>query len=370
MKVLSILNEAPVSPDTQNSFNNIYKRIASQVKGATGIDVSTQWVAGLLNQFHNFRYLNKIHKSHKDSNNENAARDTEARIVARDVLAKVGLLDKANGYLPKNRGILSSMRQYYAQAANTAKASADIQGVTRGAADSEYEDWYNDLQLRHRNFIDGLHELEPEALAEFKGIIRAKESKKGFTDRLYNFIERNPSAIETFRRTNIIDDNDALQMNVVEDLRSFLSELSPARLKDVMSKAAVYATKKITHDTHRAKNAVLKDLEKNPHGVNSQAIKVYNYISRRIQKYEDQGRAFRRFMDKLPMVTNSDGTPNAIGIGASTLFKTFGGKTITKADKDAAIKQLNTAYRYPASDERRAAKAATRGETINKLSDI
>lgn len=369
MKIFDLLNEATLSSEMKKSFDAVYHRIASNIKGATGINVSSQWLAGMLNQSHNFRYLDASHRKYQEAGNKEAARDLEARIIARNEFARVGLLNKANGYLPKNRGTLSSMRQYYAQAVNDIKAAADTKAVTRGANDAEGQDWYNSLPAQHKSFVNGLQEFDPEDLALFKGIIKARQSKKEFITRLHSFVEENPASAQ-LRQMNILTDNDELQPAAVEDLREFLASLTPARLKDVVSKGIIYSTKKMTHDEHRAKNAVLKDMEKSKHGVYATAFKVYNYVSKRIGEFKDKDRAFRRFMSRLPMTRDSDGQLNQIGVGATALFRQFKGQLISKSDRDRAIEELNKAYTAPATGNRRAAKSATRGETLGSTMDI
>lgn len=366
MKLVQVLNEASIPENVKSSFDNIFARIKNQVKASTNIDVTPKWVAGMLNQFHNFKYLDKIRDSHKKNNNEAAATDIEARIAARDVLAKLGLLDKTNGYLPKQRQTLSLMRQYYTDDIHVANQEMDAAKSTRVAGEEEYQEWFNKLSDEHKNYVKNLQELNPDELAGFKHVIRLQKHKKEFMTKLHEWAKGNDVAITLLKNIGLITPEGRLSAANTEKLREFLKSLSNARLKDVISKASVYAGKKITHDEHRAKNAVLKGLEKNPRGTYSKMLKVYDYITSKIGDAQDKDRAFRRALDKLP-AAHSDGQPNLIGKGAYKLHKMFGGK---KIDFDTAIRELDKAYRFPADRTRRAAKSETRGETIKDVSEI
>jgi hypothetical protein len=366
MKVTTVLAEASVSPKMQQQFDSFLEKLKSHIKAATNINISDQWLAGLFNQFNNFQYLEKMQKNYATNGNEAAANDLTARIIARDALAKVGLVDANNRYLPKNKPVLSAMRQYYSDPARAHASKDDVVKQSREANDSEYQDWFDDLPESEKNFVTYLHELSAEDMASIRGLIQAKEQKQGFFDRLQNLISDNPSVTRELENMGIIYDG-KLAADRIESLRQFLSSQTPARLKDILSKDAVYAAKKSAHDEARSANKVVRDIEQNTSTDYKRMVRLYHFITRRLEGQADKERGFRRMLQKIPLAHDNDGNPSKIGKGAYKLFKAFGGK---KLDFDDAIRELNNATNYPASRERRAKKATGRGKSIKKSSEI
>jgi hypothetical protein len=209
--------------------------------------------------------------------------------------------------------------------------------------------------------------LDADDLAGFKGIIKAKEHKKEFATRIYQWMNSNDAASQVLREMGAITSAGKLDMAVVEKLRAFVSGLTDARLKDVLSKNAVFAGKSIAHSQARATNKVLKDIEHEPEGKFGLMIKLYNYIRTKLDKYEDKDRAFKRMLDKIPLAHDPTGNPSEVGKGAYHLWKNFKGQQV---DVESAIKDLNTHYNFPAGKEHRANKAAGRGEQIRQIGDI
>lgn len=367
MKLINILSEAPNIPENlQDSFNNIFTRIQNRIKDETEVNVSPKWLAGFLKQYNDFKHLDQMQTNYRANGNEHAANDVQARIIARDALTKLGLLDQSNGYLPKKKGLLSAMRQYYTTSVHDQNTQQDSAKLTRNAAGLEYEDWYKSLSDTDKNYVDNLQELNPQEWTLFKGIVDAKESKQEFVTRLHQLAQDNEVGHSLIQNMGLITDDNKLDMVTIEKFRTFLSSVTPARLKDVISKSSVYSGKKTIHDKHLAKNAVLKGLEKDPSGKYSLMIKLYHYISSKIVDQQDKEKAFRRIMSKVPLA-NDAGAINIIGKGAYQLYKMYKGQ---KLDPTEAIKHLNDRYFYPADRGKRADKASGRGENIKKHTEI
>jgi hypothetical protein len=365
MKLAVLVEE--ITPDLQKSFDNIFNRIHSQVKSDTGIEITPKWLAGVMNQYNNFSGLEGAYKNYIEREKTELAEDIKARIIARNILSNFGLFDKKNRYLPKKKNLLSNMRQYYSDEARSIKDEFDLPKQTREAASKEYDEWFNELSPEHQHFVTQLQELEADELAGFKGIITAKKHKKEFVTRIYQWANSNDAAHQILIDMHMITPEGKLSMPNIEKLRAFLSELTDARLKDVLSKSAVNTGKSIAHTAARASNKVLKDMEHDPDSKFNMMIKLYNYISPKMEKYEDKERAFQRMLDKIPVAHDPNGKPNEIGKGAYYLYKNYKGK---KVDPSAAIKELNVHYRYPAGRKHRAEKAEGRGNAIRKVGDI
>lgn len=350
-------------------YDKIYQEIADSIMDETGIHITYEWLAGFMNQYKQFKFLDDQAKNYKLTNNMSMYRDTRMRILARNILAKYKVLNSDNKYLPFKLDTMSKMRKFYTVDINTAREKEDGSKATRLAADNEMQTWYDGLSNLYKTYVDNMRELSSEEFSEFKNILNLKENKKNFLDKLYNFINENHNANKIFTNMGFIS-GASIHIDQIELFRQFVSSLTNARLKDIFSKEMIYSSKKITHDTHRAKNAVLKDMEHNPSGVYSQMMAVYNFVSKKIMSSENKTNDFKKIMNNIPRVKNSDGKLNEIGNGVVKLFKEFNGSLITKSSKQSAIDILNYHYNNIATPERRAAKADTRGETLSKISDL
>lgn len=366
MRLLNILSEMTISNTLKQSFESIFQRIHDEIKNTTDVNISPQWLAGLLKQYNNFKYLDSMYTSYRDNKNEALAKDAQARIIARDVLTKYSLFDPTNNYTPKKKDILSLMRQFYTEEIHTNVQDQDGAKAARSANSQEYEEWFDSLTDEQKNYVTQLQEMNPEEMAQFRGIITAKEHKKEFVTKLYHWINSNDVARNIAANMKLITPNNKISIENIKKLREFLAGVADPRLKDILSKASVYRGKKIVHDAHLAKNKVIKDFG-NKQTRYYKMLKLYHYISRQIGDQVDRERTFERLLSKIPQVHDKSGNLTLIGKGARKLFKLFDGKTL---DPQEAIKTLQTRTNFPADKPHRAKKAHGRGESIRKVSEI
>lgn len=350
-----------ITPELEQSFKNIFKRIQRNVKNEADVEITPKWVSGFLNQQADFNNLDKRYEQSQD--NPAVARDLLARITARNTLQSVGLIK--NGKI-NNPQLASMMRQYYTQPIHDENEVTDAGKLTRSAAEAEYQEWVKSLPEKQQNYVKNLQEITPEELSNFKGLVNAKENKREFMNRLYSWTHSNDVSLQLLQNMGLVNGASKIDLGNIEDFREFLETLSIPRIKDILSKSAVYAGKKMTHDEHRNKNAVLKDIEKNPSSVYAKIIDTYNQISPTLAQAQDKRRSLVRALQKVPNAI-VDGKLSNLGKGVVQLFKQFNGQ---KIDTDEAIKSLNAAYNSPASRDRRNAKAETRGQTIKDIADI
>lgn len=368
MKVSSLFEKttAPITPEMEQNFKRVYTHIKGAIEHGTGVQVSPRWLAGFLNQYLNYKNLNQIYDNQVKSGQGNS-KDTKARIIARDALAGYKLVNPANGYLPLNKPLISTMRQYYSDSARMETGANDMAKHTREANAQEYDEWFNSLSNLDKNYVKNLQELEPDELASFKGILHAKENKQEFATRLLHWSQTDDVAHHILQSMGMVTADNKLHLNNIEKLRTFLASVTDARLKDIMSKSTVYSGKSIVHAAKRSSNKILKDLEHEPNGKQGLILKLYHYISKKVKDKTDKERSFRRMLEKIPLAHTSEGKPSEIGKGAYALFKQFGGKTL---DPEQAITTLNQRYHEPADLPHRAEKASGRGESIRKVADI
>lgn len=371
MYVSNILTEeANISDKLKNQFTTAFNRIKQQVDAETGIKITEKWLAGVLNQYNKFKFLDASLDNLEKSGKTDAANDTKARIVARDMLAEMNLFDKVNYRpIPSRMPLLSAMRQYYSQEvhAHNQDVNVDAANATRNANSQEYQEWFNSLSRDQQNIVSQLQEMNPEEMALFRGILTARKHKKQFVERLHGLMNNNEVGYGLAQHLGLISGDNKIAMDRVEQLREFLSGVTNARLKDIMSKSTVYAGKKIIHDTKRANNKVIKDIGDDPQGKFSLMIKLYHYIARRVEGQQDKNRAFRRMLDKIPLAHDKNGNPSLIGKGAYQLQKQFGGQ---KIDPRVAFKKLKDLYWYPADRKHRSDKATDRGESIRTVAKV
>lgn len=371
MKVQSLFEDitAPMTPKMEASFTNLFNRIHAQVQGETGISISPKWLAGFLNQSHNFKYLDHIYKGQLQSGRGDA-KDTKARIIARDLLGQAKLLDPKNGYLPLKKSTLSVMRQFYSDSAREQTGANDMAKHTREAGAQEYDEWFNALSDEHKNYVTQLQELNADEWSSFKGIIHAKQNRQQFVTRLYQLAYSDDVAHNILQSMKMITPENKLSTKNIEKLRTFLSSVSDSRLKDILSKQAVYAGKSAAHANARSSNAVLKGIDNEPNGRYSMMLKLYHYISRKVGQSEDKERAFRRMLEKIPQAHDQGGQPNEIGKGAYTLFKQFGGRVLDPEAAIATLNKLSGRHNQPADLPHRAEKASGRNDSIRKVGEI
>lgn len=357
----------PITDKMEQQFNSLFQKIRMDIKNEVDpeFNISPKWLAGVLNQYHNYRYLDKILDS-QEQNGRGDIKDTKARIVARDALAQANLLDPHNGYLPTRKSTISAMRQFYSDSAREQTYANDLPKHTRQAGAQEYEEWFASLPEQHKNFVKNLQELEADELASFKGIINARQNKKQFITRLYQLAYSDDVAHNIFQRMKLITPENKLSTHNIEKLRTFLTSVSDARLHDILSKNIVNTGKSIIHAAKRSSNKVLKDIEYGQ-GNHNMILKLYHYISRKVAKNDDKERAFRRMLEKIPQAHDQNGQPSEIGRGAYALFKQFGGKPL---DPEQAISVLNQRYHEPADLPHRAEKSQGRGTSIRKVGEI
>jgi len=371
MRITNILVEnTNISDKLKNQFTTFFNKVKQTIATETEVKVTEKWLAGVLNQYNKFKFLDSTLDNLEKAGKTEAATDVKARIIARDMLAELNLFDKVNYRpIPSRLPLLSAMRQYYSQEVHTHNQDVNVDAAkaTRNANAEEYEDWLNGLPELQKHIVSQLQELSPEEMALFRGILIARKHKKQFIERLHALMNNNEVGYGLMQNLHLISDDGKIAMQNVEQLREFLSGLTPARLKDVLSKSVVYAGKKIIHDTKRANNKVIKDIGDQPQGKFSLMIKLYHYIARRIEGQEDKNRAFRRMLDKIPLAHDKQGEPSIIGKGAYQLQKTFNGQ---KIDPRVAYKKLKDLYFYPADRKHRAEKATDRGESIQKVAKI
>lgn len=365
-----LLTESPIPDKLKNQFTTIFNRVKQTVDVETGIKITEKWLAGVLNQYNKFKFLDASLENLEKNGKDEAAKDVKARIVARDMLAELNLFDKVNYRpIPSRLAILSAMRQYYSQEVHTNNQDVNVNAAkaARNANAQEYEEWLAGLSEEQKHLVAELQEMNPEEMALFRGILIAREHKKQFIERLHALMNNNEVGYGLVQHMGLISADGKIAMDKVEQLREFLAGVSNARLKDIMSKSTVYAGKKVIHDTKRANNKVIKDLGDQPQGKFNLMIKLYHYISRRIQGQQDKNRAFRRMLDKIPLAHDKNGNPSIIGKGAYQLQKAFDGQ---KLDPSVAYKKLKDLYFYPANRKHRADKATDRGESIKKVAEI
>ena len=366
MKVTSLIEaykNENITPEIEQSFKNFFKRIKRNVKSSADVDITPKWVAGFLNQQADYSTLNKKYDDLVSQGKDAEAKDTLARIAARNTLQSVGLVNRGRIVDPKTASL---MRQYYTQQIHDENEVTDAGKLTRGAAESEYQDWFKSLPEKQQSYVKNLQEITPEEFSNFKGLVTAKENKREFMHRLYTWTQTNDVSLKLLQNMGLVNNSGKIDLGNIEDFREFLEGLSIPRIKDILSKSSVYAGKSITHAEHRNKNAVLKDIENNPSSIYSKIIDTYNKISPNISRAKDKRRALSRALQEIPNAV-VNGKLSNLGKGVVRLFKQFKGGRI---DTEQAIASLNAAYNSPASRDRRNAKAETRGQTIKDIADL
>ncbi len=366
-KLLEGYENKNITPELARSFDNIFKRIQKNVKDKTDIDINPKWVSGLLNQQHDFKKWEDRYQQAIKDNRPTDARDLMARIVTKYTLETVGLIKNDKIQSPPTASL---MRQYYTQPIHDTREVSDPGKLVRNAGESDYQEWFKALEPIDQRYVTNLQEIDPNEFAQFKGLVKAKENKKAFTDRLYDWVNSNESSYKLLRNMRIVDSQGNLDIKSVEDFRDFLEHLSIPRLKDVLSKSSVYTGKKMAHDEQRAANAVFKDMEKNPDSAYQKIINIYNEISPSIANAKDKRRSLYRMLEKVPGAIDEDNKLTKLGKGVFVLFKQFNGTPISDESVKDATQELNNAYYYPADRGRRNAKAETRGQAIRKISEI
>jgi hypothetical protein len=374
MKLATILNEnepLQLTPKLKDSFENIFSRVQSALKTQAHVSVTQKWVSGFLNQIHKFPDLPYILDNARASGNDVVVRDTEARIEARDIFARLGLLDPENKFLPSSdhsKQILSRMRQYYARDPNHEKEQADMGKVTRIAFDADYADWFKSLNSEQRNWVTQLQEMTPEDWANFKGIVGHRDDKKSFMKRLQEWLSENHNARQTLEKLGAVEGG-KINGNTIDSLREFFGSLTDSRFQDVISKSMKYSGKKNQHDEYRnTANAALKQMDQKPNSSYNTMIKLYNFIAPRMATQKDKERSFRRVLDaSLGKIPAAHGNREAIKSGALYLWKKFQGQHV---DPQAAIKDLMDRHHEEPSMRIRTKKAGTRLDTIRKQNDL
>lgn len=388
MLLIHILNEAvQLSNQQKHSFNNIFRQIQEKVKNETNISISPQWLAGFLNQYNDFAGLDQRLERFQDRASDatggddpnkreagygtKMANDTRARIIARDILGEHGLVDPKNRFLPKRRGILSQMRNYYTTDIHASNMHNDIVKSTREANSDEYEEWFNALDEQKKKFVTNMQELDPKEMAMFKGIVNAKENKQEFVLRLAHWARRDDVGHSTMQRMGLINGEGKLSGPEIESLRDFLGSVSDARLKDIVSKAQTYSSKSIAHAERRAGNEVLKQTEENPTGKYNLAMKLYNLIGGKIAGMKDPERSFRRALQQITIAHDSNGGLSDVGKAALTLYHEYKGQRVDPKIALARLQSHSKGYGDgQAGPEKRAEKAGGRGRQMRSDLDL
>jgi hypothetical protein len=383
MKIQDILNEADLSNQEQHSFNNILKDIQDKVKEKTGLSVTNNWLGGFLNKYHEYPELENnlqgFRERYMEAKNTNdkrtmdysrkRAKEVRAMIIARNVLATEGLLDKDKNFKPqpKRKGVLSKMRQFYTSDASTTRINSDMAKTTRAAGSDEQNEWFAGLNDQQKNFVTNMRELDATEWARFKGIVAAKENKQQFAMQLIQFTRSNEVAHAIVQRMGLIGDNGKLNGDAVDSLREFLSSTSDARLRDIISKDMTNSGKLQAHTDARARNHQLNSMDKAPAGRTALTLKLYNYLVQKTRGMADRERSARRILGKLKLAHDKSGQMNDVGQGAMYLFNTLNGE---KVDPKTAIAKLKARYFEPADREHRADKATGRNDQIRSNTEL